>query len=198
MLQKYKKLINEKKTNLQLIEQSKNRTTEQLKELNKELKSLQETRDIFKKASIMTQNYLAKHLSSIVTKTLMTIFYEKNVHFFTEFVERRNTTECDMWIEEDGRKYDLMGSRGYSMVDIISFSLLIAYILLHDSDNVLIIDEPFRNLSSNKHEITSKMINEMSSELGIQFIISTHIEALKEHAEKSYHVIQKKGVSKIL
>ena len=83
------------------------------------------------------------------------------------------------------------------MTDIVSFALRVAYILLHTSDNVLIIDEPFRNLSKDKHEVASQMIKEISKELDMQFIISTHVDLLERYADKVFRVSQTGGVSKI-
>ena len=197
MLINLRKLLDAKKTALKLCEQSEKRHIEQLKSLEKEQELLQHAREIFQKASILTQNHLAIHLSTIVTKALRAVFYEKNVSFKVEFIERRNVTECDMWIEEDGYQYSLLESRGFGMTDIASFALRVAYILLHPSDNVFLIDEPFRNLSEDKHEIASQMIKELSSELHIQFIIATHVTALREHADKAFYVKQEGKISKV-
>lgn len=196
MLTKFRKKIDSKKTELKLAEASEKKHIEQLSELEKEHTSLSEAREIFKKAAVLTQNNLAQHLSTIVTKALRTTFYEKDVYFKVEFVERRNVTECDMWIEENGHKYSLLESRGFGMADIVSFALRVSYILLDNYDDVLIIDEPFRNLSGDKYEVTSKMIKELSTELNIQFIISTHVQLLREYADKAFQVLQKNGVSK--
>lgn len=197
MLTNFRKSLDAKKTELQLHEQSECKHTQQLLELEKESDTLTEAREIFQKAAILTQNHLATHISTIVTKALRATFHEKDVQFKVEFVERRNVTECDMWIEENGFRYSLLGSRGFGMTDIVSFALRVAYILLHTSDNVLIIDEPFRNLSEDKHEVASQMIKELSKELDIQFIISTHVQLLKEYADKAFYVKQKGGISNI-
>lgn len=197
MLTNLRKSLNAKKTELKLHRASEQKHIQRLSELEKESELLTEAREIFQKASILTQNHLATHISTIVTKALRATFHEKDVQFKVKFVERRNVTECDMWIEENGFRYSLLESRGFGMTDIVSFALRVAYILLHTSDNILIIDEPFRNLSEDKHEVASQMIKELSKELGIQFIISTHVPLLKEYADKAFYIKQKQGISKI-
>lgn len=185
----FRKAIDEKSIRLSLLRKYRDKLQTDMDELTDEISVLHETREIFKKASILTQNHLASHLSSIVTKSLRVVWNDKNISFHTEFVERRNTTECDMWIEENGHKYSLLGSKGYGVIDVISFSLKVAYILLHRSDNICIIDEPFRNVSKNKHEILSKLIKELSEELDMQFIMATHSQSLIEHADVAFEII---------
>jgi len=196
MLQNYRNKIDDKRAEVRVREKSEKVLKSKLKHLEEESKSLEEARDIFKKAALLTQNYLASHLSTIVTKALRATFFEKDMHFKVEFVERRNVTECDMWFEENGHSYSLLESRGYGMTDIASFALRVAYVLLHSSENMLVIDEPFRNLSEDKHEAASQMIKELSKELDMQFIISTHVAMLREYADKSFQILQKEGVSK--
>jgi len=197
MLTNWRKSIDSSKAELKIHKKSEKGFRAQLADLEKAQDTLQQAREIFQKSAILTQNHLADHLSCIVTKAIRAVFYEKDVYFKVEFVERRNTTECDMWIQEGEFKYSLLESRGFGMTDIVSFALRVAYILLHTSDNVLIIDEPFRNLSKDKHEVASQMIKEISKELDMQFIISTHVDLLERYADKVFRVSQTDGVSKI-
>ncbi len=195
-LEAYRKSINQKLTSIEIVKTSERRAKEEIKQLENDSRALQEAREIFQKAAILTQNHLAKHLSSIVTKAIRTVFHEKNIEFLVEFKERRNNTECDMWFVEEGRRFSLLDSRGYGMVDIASFALRVSYVLLGHTEDILIIDEPFRNLSEDKHVLASQMIKELSSELGMQFIISTHMTAIIEYADKAFNILQKRGVSK--
>jgi DNA repair exonuclease SbcCD ATPase subunit len=198
MVKNYRRLIDKQKVRLELLKRNKKHHTKEIQALELNSKTLHSAREIFQKAATLTQNHLATHLSSIVTKAIKTVFYEKDISFHVEFTGRRNVSECDMWIEEDGNRYSILDSRGYGMVDIISFSLKVAYILLHTSDNVIILDEPFRQLSLDKHAMASEVLKQLSKELDIQFIIATHSEYLKEYADRAFHVKQdKNGISKI-
>lgn len=190
--------INEMKVEKKLLEKSQNSLHKELSDLEKNSNLLQQAKEIFQKSALLTQNHLAEHLSKIVTKAIRSVFFEKNVEFKVEFKEQRNKTECEMYIIENGEEYSLTESRGYGMTDIVSFALRVAYILLHSSENILIIDEPFRNLDKDKHEYASLMVKELSRELSMQFIICTHMEILQEHADKKYRVKQKKGESSVL
>ncbi|KKK86498.1 hypothetical protein LCGC14_2762610, partial [marine sediment metagenome] len=64
------------------------------------------------------------------------------------------------------------------------------------SRNVILLDEPLKNLSQNMQDKASMMLKELSNRLGIQFIIVTHEDTLTEYADRVFRVRQsKKGVS---
>jgi len=195
MLKQWRVKVNTKLTEYNLQKQLEEQYTQDLKNLETELDLINQAREIFKKAALVTQNHLAEHLSQIVTKAIKAVFFEKDIFFRVKFVERRNTTECDFWIEENGKEFDILESRGYGMADVASFALRVAYVLLSTVDNVILADEPGRNISINKQPFFSQMISELSKSLDIQFIIATHVESMKEFADKSFHIVQKDGVS---
>lgn len=66
---------------------------------------------------------------------------------------------------EDGEEYDLMDDKGFGIADICSFALRVAYVLLDSVDNVLIMDELFRNLDEERVVYASKMVAELSKNL---------------------------------
>jgi DNA repair exonuclease SbcCD ATPase subunit len=189
MLKNYRKFLDDKLVELNVYDKNGKVLRNEIVLLEDDLDTLKKCREIFQKSALVTQNHLAEHLSKIVTKALKLVFYEKDVSFKMNFVERRNTTECDMFIMEDGWEYGILDSRGFGMADIASFALRIAYVILHRSENVLILDEPFRHLSEDKHELASMMVKALSKELKIQFIIATHVEALKHHADKHFNMV---------
>lgn len=170
---------------------------ESLKTANNNLEDHKAVREAFKQAALYTQNYLEVHLSKIVSNAIRAVFFEKDVQFRVEFVERRNSSECDMHLIEDGEEYDLLDDRGHGMADIASFALRVAYVLLDNVNNVLVLDEPGRNIDKNRRPYASKMIKELSRELDMQFIIVTHQQELIEYADLHLQTIIKNKRSSI-
>ncbi len=172
----------------------------QLKSKINNLLDHKEVLEVFKQSALLTQNYLEHHLSNIVSKAIRAVFFEKDIQFKAKFIERRNTSECDMYVIEDGnekKKFDLLDDRGHGMADIASMTLRVAYILLDNVDNVLLMDEPFRNLEKIRQPYASKMIKELTRKLDMQFIISTHISHLVDYADKHIKTNINKKVSTI-
>lgn len=63
--------------------------------------------------------------------------------------------------------------------------------------NVIILDEPFKFLSENYQDQASSMLKELSSRLGLQFIIVTHEPILASYADRTFEVRVRKGKSKV-
>ena len=171
--------------------------SQQLSKIEIELQDHKRVREIFQQASVFTQAYLEKHLSSIVTNAVQSVFFEKDLEFRVEFDKKRNSTECNLYLVEGDEEYDLLDDRGFGMADVISFALRVAYVLLDKVDPVMILDEPFRNLDAIRIPYASEMVQSLSKKLGIQFIIVSHIDNLADHADKVYHVSKRNDCSQM-
>lgn len=157
-----------------------------------------EARALFQRASEITQEKLAIHLSDLVSLALKTVF--KNPYKFkVEFVSKRGGTECNLFYTDDkGNEYSPLNSCGYGAADVASLALRVAYHSLGDTRPVLVFDEPLRHLSTDLMGKASELIESLSKELGLQFIIITHSEELANSANKTFTVTQKKGISFLL
>lgn len=86
-------------------------------------------------------------------------------------------------------------------VDIAAFALrVVSWSMSYPKlRNVIILDEPMKNLSKDMQEKASMMIKEVSKKLGIQFIIVTHEDTLASYADKTFMVEKnRKGISKVI
>jgi len=179
--------------------------TEQLKTktalvLEKEiyLEELVKVSEVLKHVASETQEHLKLHIDNIVSLALDSVFPDEFT-FALNFVDKRGTIEADICLLKDGRESDPMDSEGGGVIDILSFSLRIAIWSLKKTSPVIILDEPFRFLSKDLQHKASLMLKELSSKLGIQFIIVSHEEAIIESADKYFIVTQnpKTGISKV-
>ena len=176
-----------------------------IKKTNKKLDTLAEqkvnhveAREYIIKAAQLTQENLEKHLSSIVTKALEIVFEEEAPKFIVRFTPKRNTSECEMYFSDDGvNEMDPLDSCGFGAVDVASFALRISIWALGKSRPTIIVDEPFRNLDSERMPRASEMVKILSEELGIQMIIVTHEEDLQANSDKVFIVSKNKDGSTI-
>lgn len=156
-----------------------------------------EARILIQKSAQITQKNLEGHISRIVSKALDIVFLEEANGFYVKFLSRRNTTECDLMLEDSGHLIDPLDSSGFGEADTVSFALRIAYWSLGKTRNVLILDEPFRYLDGKRMERASEMVKALSMELNLQIIIVTHKAKMGHSADKRFHVVKRNGISEV-
>ena len=149
----------------------------------------EQAREIVKEVGLKTQQMLQFHIADLTSLALQAVFpdpYELRV----DFVHRRNKVECDLYFVRDGNEIEPLESSGYGAVDVAALALRVASWSMKQprARNTIILDEPMRFLSTDYQPQASKMLAEISSKLGIQFIIITHEEVLTEYADKVFHV----------
>jgi DNA repair exonuclease SbcCD ATPase subunit len=171
----------------------------------KELKSKQEEKfqlqdDLLKARVIVqevaekTQKQIEFHVSDLVTKALQSVFSE-SYEFKMKFVQRRNKTECDLFIVEKGNECDIFDAEGGGLANIVNFALRVAVWSLKRTSTVFILDEPMNNLSIDLQNKCSEMMKQLADKLGIQIIMISHLEKLITAADKVFAVRKVKGVS---
>jgi len=190
------KVLQRKVTSLEMIEEQIETVNRELDGLNDDLLAHVEAREIIQRAAAMTQEALGTRLSEIVSQALGLVFDYMNLGFSVQFVTRRNSTECDMFITEDGGEYDPLGSCGFGAADVASFALRVAMWSMNRTENFMVFDEPFRNLDDDQMVQAALLLSTLSEELGIQMVVVTHKEALKANAGKIYRVTKMDGVSR--
>ena len=181
-----------------LVKQVKG-TCSQLQSKKQEKKDIVQATEIIQCVAQLTQKELEYHISEVVTLALQAVF-PRPYKLILKFVLRRNRTEADILLEdEEGNQVSPMDATGGGVVDIASFALRIALWTLSKPRlrNTIILDEPFRFLSSDLQNKAGAMLRELSNKLKIQFIIITHEEQLLSAAEDGviYNVVNKNGVS---
>jgi DNA repair exonuclease SbcCD ATPase subunit len=191
------KLEQQKGQKIQL-EKSLESFRKDLLEFKNSLTLHEQAREIIHNVGLRTQQQLQFHISDITSLALNAVFpdpYELKV----DFVQRRNKTECDLIFVRDKMELDPMEASGVGAIDVASFALRIASWSMSRprTRNVIILDEPFRFLSTNYQAQASAMIKEVSEKLGIQFIIVTHEENLIPSADRVFEVGIRKGISNI-
>ncbi len=153
------------------------------------MKCHEEARELLREIGLKTQQQLQYHISDITSLALSAVFddpYELKV----SFEKRRNKTECDLLFVRNENEVDPMESAGYGAVDVAALALRTAsWSMKHPrSLPVIILDEPMKHLSADRQPYASQMLKELSTKLGIQFIIVTHEDELVHYADKTYKV----------
>ena len=157
-------------------------------------RKLEEAQTIIRTVALQTQQELQFRISSITTAALEAVFPDP-YEFQLQFVERGGKTEADAVFLRDGEPIDPMSGSGGGAVDIAAFSLRASAWKLAPNRPTIILDEPFRMLSSDLMPKAASMLAELSQKLGLQIIMVTHREELFEVANRTFFVAKRGGKS---
>lgn len=144
------------------------------------LTDCEEAQHIAQLVAQTVQQQVHDRIAGVVSRCLEAVFdepYEFQIHF----EQKRGRTEAKLVFVRDGNQVDPLTGSGGGVVDVAAFALRVACILLAKPPvrRVLVMDEPFRFVSACYRPRLRAMLEKLSSDLGIQFILITHIEELK-------------------
>ena len=185
----FEERISAVKARKKILEKDIESKKRQLEAHEAEQESAIEAKVILQTAAKNTQKNLEIHFSNIVTKALMVVFDDPYV-FAPKFIERRNKTECDLWLIKDDRKLRPKFAVGGGVRDIVSFALRLSYWKLERSSPVIILDEPFKNLSRTLIPKAVDTLKFLSEKFNLQLIIVTHIPEIADQADRLFEVDQ--------
>jgi len=143
-----------------------------------------------------TLDQISGNIGQLVTEAIHAVF-ENPYTFKMEFITRRNQTECDLYVTRNNIDRHPLESNGGGLADIISSALRSTFLVLSELRPVLILDEPFKFLSEDLQSYCCVMLKTISEQLGIQVIMVSHLNEMKEIANSIVHVSQVQGVSSI-
>ena len=198
MLSIWTKKIEEKKIELTILEKQKDKLEDTLIKKQKRLETKEEAHAIVQTAAQMTQKVLEEQLGSVVSLALAAVFEENPYKFVVDFVQRRGTTECDLYFERKGELLDPLCDAGLGAADIASSTLRVSYWSSGETRPVLMVDEPCKNLSRDYQAAAAIMFKELCHKLGLQMIVVTHIPDFRERCDKMFLVqMDSKGKSTV-
>ena len=155
--------------------------------------------DFLYKFSEFTRNEVKTKLETLSNLALSSVFTEKKMQF--KVIPNRNKKGLfyDLYIDTDGNITPLEDCKGGGVLDIISLCLRISYLRIFKGTlrQVLILDEPFKNLDDVRRPAAIDWLSTTSREMNIQMIIVTHLVDLIEKADKAIKVEQVNGISKV-
>ncbi len=138
-----------------------------------------------------TQDKIKFHISEFVTAGIQSIISDDS-EFVVEFDTKRNQVECQMWLRNGEDLVSPFGADGGGACDVIATLLRLSMWAINKSRPVILLDEPFKFLHSVEYqERCSAMINGISRELGVQFIIISAQPDIVSNADAIFEV--KKG-----
>ena len=200
-LQQIKNIFEQEKGKAQLLHSQIGKLKTTLKNTKREIKTCKKAGVIIRTVAQETQKLIECHISELVTLALRSVFPNPYT-FHLNFIQKRNKTECYFFFKRNKHKINPLLEAGGGVVDVASFALRVAIWVLSKPKyrNVLIFDEPFKNINDKTretHRRIARVVKMLSDKLELQFIIITMIPELEEVADKVFELRLKKGETKV-
>jgi DNA repair exonuclease SbcCD ATPase subunit len=202
-IKELRSILDKQKGKKEEIEKQISEYTKVINTKTEELHNHEKALEIIKIVGIATQQQLQFQISNITSMALESVF-DDPYQLAVEFVESRNSSECEINFVRDENKIDPLSSSGYGAVDVAAFALRIACWSMQNphSRPVLILDEPFKHLKGiEQNKKVLRMIREISKRLNLQILMISDEripkEDIIENADRVFEVSIKNGISKV-
>lgn len=126
------------------------------------------------------QQEVHSRIASVVSRCLESVFDEP-YEFQINFEKKSNKTVAELVFVREGLQVDPISASGGGVVDVASFALRLACLVLRKPAlrPILILDEPFRFVSKDYIPKVRDLIETLSEEMKIQIVMVTHIPQLQ-------------------
>jgi len=200
-LDKYTKFLNTQKAKLEILTDKRLKLESTLIGLDKSLSDVREADDVMNAVSVLAQENSKNVIEELVTLALQSVYGESH-SFEIDNKINRGQPETFLYVVENDERCLLKNADDYfggGVVDICSFALRVVSWAIQDekSDNVLLLDEPMKNLDSARLTLAGEMIKELSKALNLQFVIITHEDELVMTGDSTFFVTKTNGISNV-
>jgi len=157
--------------------------------LSKKLEAIEKAQLIIQTAAHKIEKSIAYHLSDLVNTPLQALF-SGNV-FDIDFTTKNNASHAAITVEKGGSKQAPLDSAGGGLADVVALGLRLAVWSMGKTANLLCLDEPAKNLDVIRSPIMTQLLKDISDQLKVQVLLSTHKEDQIDSADRVYKVVQK-------
>jgi DNA repair exonuclease SbcCD ATPase subunit len=160
--------------------QSYNEAKAEKKEADRSVSDSQEAQGIIQAVAQQVQQAAHDRIASVVSRCLEAVFDEP-YEFRIEFERKRGRTEARLEFVRNGTAMDPMTASGGGVVDVAAFALRISSLMLARPPlrRLVVLDEPFKFVSEEYRENVKELLEQLAEEMGIQFLMVTHIRELE-------------------
>lgn len=160
--------------------------------------------DVTAKARMLLEGYseeeqeaLRRRVEGLVGRGLSVIFGE-GYGFEVEVGQMRGQAAMKFWVTTPSGKRDPLESHGGGVVNVVAFVLRVVVTALTPGlSRVLVLDEPFAQLSQEYLEPMGGFLRELVEATGIQLIVVSHEPEIAAIADKAFRFTKVGSVSQI-
>jgi len=171
--------INKLQARLEISKEAVKGRLSDLSDAEDYLDAATESRDIIQRVGQAVVAEAHNRLAGVVSKCLEAVFDEP-YEFKIVFEKKRGQTEARLVFCRDGLEVNPLDASGGGVVDVAAFALRLSCIMLRRPPvrRLIVLDEPFKFVSSEFRPRVRQMLDNLSRKMDIQIIMVTHIPEL--------------------
>lgn len=175
------------------IQQEINRCTEVIEQNKDQSLLLQLCETVLRETVKDRRDVICNTLALIGTSALKYALKDNNIEMQIEEKTYRDNISSNIRIisKDTGLDTPLLGAKGGGIEDIVNTAMRIGILrALNDPaiDGPIILDEPYKQLSSEYQPAIAEFLSHISTDFGRQIILSTHNDFIRESGGKKIHV----------
>lgn len=169
-----------------------------LKELHTKQSLFQQSKDIYSQAIELLYSKSIGEVEATINLGLQYIFYDKNYNVKFEFVDRVNKTLM-LYLKDlnTNNEINLKTGVGAGIRSVVSFVLLVFYLLAKNSYPVLFLDEAYSEISQEYVERFFEFLTSLCNQKDLSVILITHDKRFLAYSDKVYRVADGTIISEV-
>jgi len=146
-----------------------------LEEAQRNEAAISNAKDILQQTGQAIQKQVHDQIAGVVSRCLAAVF-DNPYEFKIEFERKRGRTEARMCFMRDGHETDPLFGSGGGVVDVAAFALRVACMMMTKPPvrRIICADEPMKFVSKDLRPRVAELIESISRELEIQFLLISH------------------------
>ena len=164
-------------TDLSVVKKQYKEEKINLQQAKEHLDDTEQAQKIVQEISQKIQQQAHNKIAGVVDKCLKGVFNNDDYGFKIEFEKKRGRTEAKLVLLNDEHEVDdPMDADSGGVLDVAAFALRLSCLMLAKPAlrRVIIMDEPFKNVSLCYRHNIRILLESLAKEFGIQFIMVTH------------------------
>jgi DNA repair exonuclease SbcCD ATPase subunit len=157
--------------------------------LNKAICLNSESKELYKQATDLIYSKSIGELENTINKGLSTIFYDKDFQIKFELGDRVNKT-LNVYLVDNQKDLivNMKSGVGAGVRSVVSFVLLVFYILNKKSFPIIFLDESYSEISKAYIENFFNFIKYLCESKGLHLIMVTHDDRFINYSDKVYTI----------
>lgn len=154
---------------------------------NKEYNTAGEVQVMFQEIIKTIQNKLKIFIDDINQQALNITFPGYTFHM--DFTIKNNVTHAGIYLENNGKSQKPMESNGGGLGNVIALCSQMGSKKMTNTRDLIFADQPMKDVSKGKkEELVMEMLKTLVKDMGIQYVMISHVDSQIEAANKTIQV----------